>query len=187
MRGLRNAAPLEACRARSAAIVARLEALAPIAAARRVALFWPIEEKHEVDLRPLDAALRARGARVAYPAVDPDTRLMSFCFVDGADAAQAAQSMRERGLGFAEPPEAAPAAAPGELDVIVVPALAFDPRGHRIGYGAGFYDRALPGHAPPAVTVGVAYDYQLVAEVPDHPHDVPLAWLVTDARALPAE
>jgi 5-formyltetrahydrofolate cyclo-ligase len=195
MRGLRNAAPLEACRARSAQIALRLEAMQPLAGARAVALFWPMEERHEVDLRPFDATLRGRGVRIAYPAVDPETRAMAFRFVDGPDATAL---MVERGLGFAEPPENAPVAAPGELDAIVVPALAVDPRGHRIGYGAGFYDRALPAFlAPPpqaaapaapraALTIGVAYDYQLVAEVPEHPHDVPLAWIVTDARILPA-
>jgi 5-formyltetrahydrofolate cyclo-ligase len=179
MRGLRKALPASACAARSARIV---DALVPVLEpARSVALFWPIEERHEVDLRPLDARLRARGARVAYPGVDPETGAMAFRFVDDPDA------MEEQGFGFREPSLRAPEAAPGALDAIVVPALAADPRGHRIGYGAGYYDRALPSFVPPAATVVVVFDFQLLAEVPCTEGDVPVDRIVTDARTLRAE
>jgi 5-formyltetrahydrofolate cyclo-ligase len=178
IRGLRATAPLEACAQRSAKIVARLEELEAMRAARGVALFWPIVERHEVDLRPLDASLRARGVRVAYPAIDPDTRVMTFKWA-------APDDLEERGMGFREPAQAAPPCARGDLDVVVVPAIALAPDGHRIGYGAGYYDRALPAYGPPAIKVGVGYDYQLLAEVPATEHDVPLDWIVTDARALP--
>jgi 5-formyltetrahydrofolate cyclo-ligase len=181
MRGLRKALPLDACAQRSARIAERVAELEPVSRARSVAVFWPIEERHEVDLRPLDTTLRAKGARVAYPGVDPETGAMTFRFVSDPDA------MQEHGFGFREPSLQEPEAQPRELDVIVVPALAVDPRGHRIGYGAGYYDRALPRFAPPAVTVAVAFDFQLVAEVPDSAVDVRVGWIVTDARTLPAE
>src|SRR5277367_2500472 len=140
-RALRNTIPREAIAERSARIAARLEALPRVADARAVALFWPIEGRNEVDLTGLDARLRARHTRLAYPSIDADTRVMTFRFVD--DPAR----MEERGLGFREPDAEAPEAL--ELDVIVVPALQIDGRGHRIGYGAGFYDGALPRYAPP--------------------------------------
>ena len=181
MRGVRKAMPAAACAARSALLVERLAALQVVTDARAVALFWPIEERHEVDLRAVDAGLRKRGARVAYPALDPETRVMTFRFVDDPDA------MQEQGFGFREPTAGQAEVAPGELDAILVPALAVDPRGHRIGYGAGYYDRTLPRFAPPAVPVAVAFDFQLVAEVPDTPSDVPVAWVVTDTRTLRAE
>lgn len=152
-----------------------------MAAARAVALFWPIVERHEVDLRPLDAKLRARGASVYYPAIDAETNTMTFRLV--ADPA----TMREAGFGFAEPPADAREAAPGELDVIVVPAVAVAPSGHRIGYGAGYYDRTLPRFAPPATTFAVAYDFQLLAEVPVTEGDYPADWIVTDQRVDRAE
>ena len=82
MRGVRKTAPVEACSARSAKIVAALEAHEAVKAAKRVALFWPIVARHEVDLRPLDTSLRARGVSVAYPAIDPETGDMTFRFVD---------------------------------------------------------------------------------------------------------
>jgi 5-formyltetrahydrofolate cyclo-ligase len=178
MRGLRNAVPAPACAERSARIVARLAALAPLAGASSVALFWPIAERHEVDLRGLDERLRARGARVAYPAVDPETRAMVFRWVSHPD------QMREQGFGFREPASSAPEVTPGELEAIVVPALAVDPAGQRIGYGVGYYDATLPAHAPPAATVVVAFDFQLIAEVPLTAGDVRLDWVVTDEREI---
>jgi 5-formyltetrahydrofolate cyclo-ligase len=101
---------------------------------------------------------------------------MTFRFVDDPAA------MDERGLGFREPGDAAPEAA--ALDVIVVPALVVDPRGHRIGYGAGFYDRALARFAPPAHAIAVAFSFQLLAEVPVTEGDVPVSLIVTDERVI---
>ena len=127
-RGLRNSIPADAIADRSARIAAHIEALPEVARAGSVALFWPIEGRNEVDLRALDARLREQEKRVAYPSIDPDTRVMTFRFVDDPEV------MEERGLGFREPAFDAPEAA--SLDVIVVPALQIDARGHRIGYGA---------------------------------------------------
>jgi 5-formyltetrahydrofolate cyclo-ligase len=178
LRGVRKTTPAEACAERSRAIVARLEAHEAVAAAKSIALFWPIESKHEVDLRPLDATLRARGVRIAYPAIDPDTGTMTFRFVDDVSA------LEEKGYGFMEPSPDAPEAI--ALDVVIVPAIGVDPLGHRIGYGAGYYDRTLPKYAPPAATVIVAYDWQVLAEVPATEHDVACAWVVTDVRTFDA-
>jgi 5-formyltetrahydrofolate cyclo-ligase len=176
IRSVRNSFPPRAIAERSARIVAALEALPAMAEARTVALFWPIEGRNEVDLTALDARLRAAGKRVAYPSIDPDERVMTFRFVDDPAA------MEERGLGFRDPGAAAPEAS--ALDVVVVPALVVDPRGHRIGYGAGFYDGALPRFAPPALAVAVVFSFQLLAEVPVTDGDVPVSLIVTDERVL---
>jgi 5-formyltetrahydrofolate cyclo-ligase len=180
MRGVRKTAPLEACAERSAKIVAVLAEHPAVKAAKSAALFWPIVERHEVDLRALDELLRARGARVAYPSIDPETGDMVFRFVDDPT------KLEEAGYGFSEPPKDAPAAVGGDIDVVIVPALAVDPTGHRIGYGAGYYDRTLPKYAPPAAAIAVAYDWQLVAEVPATPGDVQVDAVVTDLRVFDA-
>jgi 5-formyltetrahydrofolate cyclo-ligase len=183
MRGLRSTLPAAACAERSARIAVRLLALEPIAGARSVALFWPIEKRHEVDLRALDARLRERNVRIAYPAVDPQTHALTFRFVASPGA------MKEtafQGVSLVEPSADEPEATPGQLDVIVLPALAVDPTGQRIGYGAGHYDRALPRFAPPATSVAVAFDFQLVAELPATDGDVRTDYVVTDARSLRA-
>ena len=181
MRGLRKALPATACAQRSAQIVDRLAVGEPIAGARAVALFQPMHDRHEVDLRPLGATLLERGVKVAYPAADPETRAMVFRFVGGSG------DLEPGAFGIVEPKSSCAEAHPGDLDAIVVPALAVDPRGHRIGYGAGFYDRALPRFVPPAAAIVVAFDFQLVAEVPETPLDFAAAWVVTDTRTLAAE
>jgi len=178
MRGLRATMPASAREAKSHTIAAELLRLPALAAAKTAALFWPMEGRNEIDLRSLDAALRARGVRVAYPKTDPETGAMSFHFVEQPDA------MCAGALGVCEPGDGDPAAGPDELDVIVVPALAVDPRGHRIGYGAGYYDRALARFAPRPVTVAVAFDFQLLIELPNTPDDVPVAFVVTESRAI---
>jgi 5-formyltetrahydrofolate cyclo-ligase len=175
-RALRSTIPAPAIAARSTQIREALSELDAFAAAKAIALFYPIEGRQEVDLRPLDAELRARGARVAYPSIDPETRVMTFRFVADPEA------MEERGLGFREPSDEDAEAA--VLDVVIVPALQIDPRGYRIGYGAGFYDRTLPRFCPPARKIGVAFDFQLVPEVPTTDGDVPLEVIVTDTRVL---
>lgn len=175
MRGLRRTVPASACEARSEKIRAALLAHPAVANARTVASFWPMMDRHEVDLRPLDATLRARGVQMAYPSIDPESRTMVFRVAEPHDFA-------ERGLGFEEPPATVPEAA--SVDVVIVPALAVEPRGFRLGYGAGFYDRALPRFCPPAVSIAVVYDFQLLAEVPVTDGDVPVAWIVTDEQTL---
>ena len=178
-RGLRATIPPEAIARRSALLVSRLEGLPAFATPRSVALFFPIEGRNEVDVTSLDPWLRERGARVAYPSIDPETRVMTFRFVEDPAA------MEERGLGFREPSGEDPEAR--ELDVILVPALQIDGRGHRIGYGAGFYDRTLPRFAPPALTIVVGFQFQLIAEVPVTEGDVPAGLIVTDERVLEPE
>jgi 5-formyltetrahydrofolate cyclo-ligase len=174
LRALRQTTPASACAKRSERIVERLLAMDVVARAMRVALFWPIEQRHEVDLRPLDAALRARGALIAYPVIDDETRVMTFRFAT-------VDELVDDALGFRGAPQSAPEAT--ALDVIVAPALALDANGKRLGYGAGFYDRTLPRYTP-AVTIGVVYDFQLLVEVPALDDDVSVQWVVTDTRTL---
>jgi 5-formyltetrahydrofolate cyclo-ligase len=176
MRGVRKTTPIEAIEARSKQIAERLEPL--LSGAKRVASFWPIVARHEVDLRAVDSALRARAVVLAYPTIDPESGVMTMRETASVDV------LEERGYGFSEPPHDAPEAK--NLDVVIVPALAIDPSGHRIGYGAGYYDRTLPRYCPPAISVAVAFDWQLVSEVPFTEHDVRVHWIVTDARTIEA-
>jgi 5-formyltetrahydrofolate cyclo-ligase len=173
LRALRNTTPASALAKRSERIVLALAALEPIAKASRVALFWPIEARHEVDLRALDESLRARGVEIAYPSIEPSGE-MTFRNATVAELA-------EDPLGFRCAPASAP--EPSALDAIVIPALALDGSGNRLGYGAGFYDRALPRFAP-TKKIGVVYDFQLLVEVPVSPTDVAMDYVVTDARIL---
>ncbi len=74
---------------------------------------------------------------------------------------------------------------PGELDVVVVPGVAFTATGHRLGQGGGHFDRFLPRLRSGCLRVGVCYREQLVDDVPSEPHDVVLDAVVSDARPAP--
>ncbi|HSC88110.1 MAG TPA: 5-formyltetrahydrofolate cyclo-ligase [Polyangiaceae bacterium] len=183
MRALRTSIPTAALAERSARLIDRLLAEPLIREARSVASFWPLIERHEVDLRPLDAELRRRGVRLYYPFQDPTVT----GFRTGFRLSEREGDVIMRSGRFAEPPPDAPEAARGDVDVVLVPALAVAATGHRIGYGAGYYDATLGDVCPPARAIVVAYDFQLLAEVPAEPHDVPVQLVVTDARVLPVE
>ncbi|MEM9691931.1 MAG: 5-formyltetrahydrofolate cyclo-ligase [Myxococcota bacterium] len=175
-RSHRASLPPSGAASRSAAICARL--LGYLEGRTRVALFWPMLERKEVDLRPVHASLRERGADVAYPVVDPATDIMTFRRADTEG------DLEPTAMGYLQPP--LDAELLDDLEVVVVPGLAFDPRGHRIGYGGGFYDRALNGLAPRPEVVGVGYDFQLAADIPNTPGDVPVVRVFTDVRELVA-
>ncbi len=70
-----------------------------------------------------------------------------------------------------------------KIDLIVLPGVAFDDNGIRLGYGLGCYDRAL-SEGGRSVLVGLAYDFQVVAALPQEEHDVPVDFIVTERRIL---
>ncbi len=139
-----------------------------------VSAYWPLPG--EIDPRPLMAALAARGARLALPViVAPGSPLIFREWQDG-------EKLEPRAFGLMEPPESAPELVP---DILLVPLLAIDPDGNRLGFGKGYYDRTLAGlrAAGAPLAVGLAYEAQMVAAVPVDEFDQPLDWLVTEVRA----
>jgi 5-formyltetrahydrofolate cyclo-ligase len=176
----RQALPPAAVQARSARIVEVLSGLAPLVRARAVAAFWPMEGRGEVDLRELDRRLGERGIARYYPFMDRH----DAGFTTGFRRVQSPDELSLRGRRFVEPPAGAPAAARGDVDVVLVPALAVTPEGHRLGFGSGFYDATLPDVAPPALTIAVAFSFQLLGELFIEPHDVACDLVVTDREVL---
>lgn len=69
---------------------------------------------------------------------------------------------------------------PSNIDIVIVPGSVFDKNGGRLGYGGGYYDRFLKNYAPRAVRIGLAFELQLVTEVPVEPHDQPMDYVVTE-------
>ncbi|UHC19734.1 5-formyltetrahydrofolate cyclo-ligase [Methylobacterium currus] len=147
--------------------------LPEISDAALVAAYWPI--RSEVDVRPLIGALRARGQAVALPQVTPDGLVFRLAAENEALAAG--------GFGLSEPGPDSPAVAPR---VLLVPLAAFDRRGHRIGYGKGYYDRALArlDATGRTLALGIAFSAQETPLVPDGPHDRPLDGIVTEAGLI---
>ena len=134
--------------------------------------FWPM--RSEVDVRPLMAALATAGARLVLPAILDRTTIVFRELVRGAP-------LVDMGFGTHGPGPEATQLSP---TVILVPLAAFDGRGHRIGYGAGYYDRAIArlraAGGVPRLT-GIAFDCQEVSAVPDQPHDVVLPQVLTES------
>ncbi len=71
---------------------------------------------------------------------------------------------------------------PAEIELIIVPAVAFDRNGNRLGRGKGFYDRLL--QTTRATKIGVGYDFQLIEEIPAEPHDVPMDMVITQRHYI---
>ena len=149
-------------------------ALAP-APGSAISGFWPIRD--EIDPRPLLRALDERGCVCALPAIVAMDQPLEFRRWQPGDAL-----VRGR-FGTSEPAADAEIVTPAML---LVPLLAFDRRGNRLGYGAGFYDRSIASlrRAGPAVAIGLAFAGQEVDNVPHDPADVPLDWLITETGAL---
>jgi 5-formyltetrahydrofolate cyclo-ligase len=182
MRATRRALGRAAVAARSERIVQGLLSLPPLQSARAVGLFWPRTSHAEVDLRPLDRLLRERGVTLYYPFMDAKEQ----GFTTGFRRVLGIEELQPRGRGFAEPSPESSVAARGDLDVVIVPALAATPEGQRLGYGSGFYDVTLPELRPPALAVIVAYSFQMLAELPTLEHDVACDLVVTDRELYDA-
>jgi 5-formyltetrahydrofolate cyclo-ligase len=157
-----------------ASIVERLLGLPELSSGRRVG--WYLATDGEVDLSDAARALVARGVELHLPVVGPDTS-MHFAAWDPA------LPLRANRFGIGEPvhdPEQAVHAA--DLDAVVVPCVAVDPHGHRLGFGAGYYDRALRG--ADARRIGVVFEVQVAARIEPAPWDVPLDVVLTEAREI---
>jgi 5-formyltetrahydrofolate cyclo-ligase len=125
----------------------------------------------EVDTGPIIERLARAGRRVALPRVEGRV-IVPVAYRSG-------DPVKPSSFGAVEPAEGE-AIAPGEIDVVIVPGLAFDRSGHRVGYGRGFYDRFLGRLGPDAHTVGVCFSIQLVDEVPHGRGDRPVELVVTE-------
>lgn len=180
MKALRSALPSSARSAKSAAICNTVSEHSSFVDAQRIALFWPLATRGEVDVTPLDTAARLAGKVVYYPFMDAAGDVIKTGFRPVHNPGE----LEDRGRGFKEPPPGAPQAEAGDLDLVLMPALAVAESGHRLGYGSGFYDATTPEFSPPATLMVVAYDFQLMAEIPNSDHDVPVHIIITDQRTL---
>jgi 5-formyltetrahydrofolate cyclo-ligase len=170
---LRDALPAKGRARGSLAIAARAAALIAVMQPRVVAGYLPI--RSEVDPRPLLERLRA-ATIIALPAVTGRTSMVFRRFGAG-------ETMTIGAFGTLAPDDAAPILTP---DLVILPVVAFDRTGARLGHGRGFYDRALADMTVRPVVMGIAFAVQEVARVPREVHDVRLDWLVTEDEAIDA-
>lgn len=184
----RDVIDLDVRAAKSAVVCTRLAELMDrlgAAAPHTVAVYAAMGS--EVDPAAFAAAAVARGWRVAYP-----------CMLSATDAMACGQCMCMRAVSAGDASEAPfiahptrafaatdvdsdhfPIAPAAELDMIIVPLVAFDRAGARLGYGGGCYDRYLPMLSPACQIIGIAFDEQRVDHVPTNAHDLPLPHIVS--------
>ncbi len=181
MRRMRESmAPEDAVRASGAiatTLIGEPAMRAAIARGGFVALYAAM--RGEVDTAPIAAALAAEGVPLAYPRVTLGQRSLTFHRVGSAD------ELAPGTFDIPEPLASAPVVPARRIAVFLVPGLAFDRQGNRLGWGMGHYDTTLSNNLE-ALRVGLAYETQLVDQVPVGGHDLPMHMIVTERGVVRA-
>lgn len=161
----------------SQAIADRIAQLPAFAVARTVLLTLPYRSEWDTTL--LVGVALAAGKTVAVPRVEIASRMLALHAI-GDPVRDVVRGHR----GLPEPKPTCPSVAPAAIDFVLVPGVAFDPAGRRLGYGGGYYDRLLPLIAQAVPRIAGAFDVQIVATVPAAPHDLAVDAVVTETRAI---
>jgi 5-formyltetrahydrofolate cyclo-ligase len=144
------------------------------AGAGTIVLYAPIHNEVDTKVVMLEALKGSKA--LLFPAVCGSG--LEFRSVSGPG------DLREGAFGILEPTSACPPRSPEKADLIVVPGIAFDTEGRRIGYGKGFYDKALHPLEGKGRLVGFCYDFQLVDRISGEPHDVLMDMIITEQRVI---
>ena len=167
---------------KSADILEKLFGLDAMRAAKWVHFY--VSHGGEVETTGMIAHALTNGKRVAVPIMDAAANRLILSELKDP-ARELVPRSQPPGRGIPEPkPEALRPVDAARMDLFVVPGLGFDPRGHRIGKGAGYYDRLLaeiPGRIP---IVAPAFELQIVPEIPEDGHDIRVHWIVTEKRVI---
>jgi 5-formyltetrahydrofolate cyclo-ligase len=132
---------------------------------------------HEVDTHGLITWLLSHGIEVVVPIIEQETRSLRLSYLRNPAVLRSSTFSVPEPLGNEIP------ASPERIRVVVVPMIAFDRRGFRLGYGAGYYDRFLSAH-PWMKKIGIAFSCQEVDAVPADENDVPMDLIVTEKGVL---
>jgi 5-formyltetrahydrofolate cyclo-ligase len=143
-------------------------------------LFIYVNFRSEVETLPLIRHCLAKGKQVAVPLTDvKQSRLLPFALRDPD------QDLTPGYCGIPEPRQGHLAAIdPLTIETVILPGSVFDEQGGRLGYGGGYYDRFLADNAPQARRIGIAFEQQIVEQLPLLPHDKRLHIVVTEKRIL---
>ena len=160
-------------KAHSQAIVDAITRLDVWHSAKSVALYYPMPLHAELDLLPLFELAQNHRKIVAFPVMANEAPALS--------RVSSLEGFSERGHRFPEPPTIDVIAA-SEIELFLVPAMAFATNGARLGHGSGFYDRLLFGTR--GTKVGVGYSFQIVIEVPMTERDVAMDSIVTERELI---
>lgn len=172
MKQRREAMPSHEVRAFSERITNKLLQLKPLLEAKVIMAYMSIQ--NEVDLGPAIEQLAGEDRILLLPRVEgPQIQAVRFGGVE---------EMRVSPYGILEP--LGPAWDVRKIDAVLVPGLAFDYQGYRVGYGKGYYDRFLPQLRKEAFLCGVCYEFQVIASCAPDEADHPVNWIVTERSEL---
>lgn len=176
-RATRHSLTGEEYRSECRQIVARATSLPQLLEARTILSYWPKIEAREIDIRPLNCWLRARGYTVLLPIVEPYSKRprMHWGRFDHESSFVANRWDISEPAGRSNIPAE-------DIDLVVVPGLGFDLSGHRIGYGGGFYDTLF--EQVESFKLGMVVDDCLLDHLPADAHDVPVNCIITGSRTL---
>jgi 5-formyltetrahydrofolate cyclo-ligase len=164
--------------ARSRRVWERVVALSCYQQARVVLGYMAFD--HEVLTDGLIRQAMASGKQMVLPMVQADRQGLALYVIEELE-----RDVAPGYCGILEPqPQRTRVVAPETLDLALVPGVAFDLRGGRLGFGVGFYDRLLSQLPRDIPTVGLAFDFQVIPQLPSQPHDVMLAAIVTESRVI---
>ena len=172
LKQLRASLPAEDRANASMSIMHNLLSLDEMETAR--AVFSYISHGHEVDTHALLRHFLGRGATVAVPKILPGIGMIAVPFTRWEDLAPGE-------LGILTPSGATP--CPGPFDIVITPGLGFTARGYRIGFGRGYYDRWFAEHQT-ARKIALAFEVQIIAELPHAEYDIPVDVLITEKRII---
>jgi 5-formyltetrahydrofolate cyclo-ligase len=165
----------------SRAICDKFTALPAYSAARTV--MWYVDAGSEVRTRHTLPTALTHGKRVVVPWCVVETNTLElFLLEDMSELVEGAYKILEPKVELRLLPTKL--VKPEELDLVMVPGTAFDPRGGRMGQGKGYYDRLLANARADAPLVGLAFDCQVFDEIPVAPHDVFMDMVLTESRTL---
>lgn len=158
---------------KSAAIQAKLLGMRAFQSAGAVCFYVALPT--EVDTHPMIEASLKLGKKVLVPLVDLENKELKL-----KEIRDFRKDLAPGALGILEPGPHTRSCAPSEPECYLVPALAFDEKGYRLGRGGGFYDRLLSSLTPETATIGLAFSFQVLPAVPLEPHDRAVQTILTE-------
>jgi 5-formyltetrahydrofolate cyclo-ligase len=174
-REARESLDLTVVREHASSLAERLLALPELDGVATVLTYAATPE--EIDPSLAVDALRAQGVRIAYTRIEAPGVLGIHAVASGAELVPGPLSIRQ-------PRADAPRVICDEIDAVIVPGVAFDVDGARLGYGGGYFDRLLPMLRLDCARIGVAFDEQLLDEIPAEEHDEHVDLVVTPTRVI---
>lgn len=131
----------------------------------------------EVDTYQIIRKAWEQGKQVVVPKCHPENKSLTFHVLSSFSQLESVF------FGLYEPIESKTAeVAANDIDLLIVPGLAYTPQGFRLGFGGGYYDRFLLSYS--GETISLAFDFQVIPEVPVEPHDIPIAKIITNEQVL---